>query len=113
MAIDSCVRSGYGLRYFLPGADCPDVLRHGVRASEGSWSGVVPVISQIGLFAVAGRAGARGGACVLKVIRSLPIRSVRSAGHVPPTDIAPIARRQLASPMSLLSGNDHGAPHQG
>src|SRR5215467_128158 len=113
MAIDSCVRSGYGLRYFLPGADRSEGLRHGVRASEGSWSGVVPAISQIGLLAVAGRAGARGGSCVLKVIRSLPTRSVRSPGHVPPTEIAPIARQPLASPMSLASGNDHGVPHKG
>jgi len=30
MAIDSCFRSGYGLRYFLPGADRPEALRHGV-----------------------------------------------------------------------------------
>src|SRR5215467_1289656 len=113
MAIDSCFRSGYGLRYFLPGGGRPDVFRQGVRASDGSRSGVVQAILRIGLLAVAGRAEARGGSCVLKVIRSLPIRSVRSAGRVPPTDIAPIARRPLASRMSLPAGNDHGVPHQG
>src|SRR5215468_10726640 len=113
MAIDSCGRSGYGLRYFLPGADGPEEPRHRVRASEGSRSVVVPAISQIGLLAVAGRAGARGGSCVLKVIRSLPIRSVRSAGHVTPSEITSIARRPLGSPMSLASGSDHGVSHQG